>query len=54
MRCRVQNTGCKGSQGTLWGPQQHKNDPIRNDGFANWNKNDRLLSRRNTYTNLVV
>ena len=35
IRCRVQNTGYKDAQGTQVGPQQHKKDPARNEGFIN-------------------
>ena len=34
MRCRAQNTGYKDAQGTKWGPQQHKNDAVRNKEFT--------------------
>ena len=38
IRCRVQITGYKDAQGTQWGPQQHKKDPVRNKGYINLNK----------------
>ena len=31
-RCRVQNTGYKGAQGTYLGLQQHNKDPVKNEG----------------------
>ena len=34
IRCRVQNIVYKDVQG----PQQHKKDPVRNEGFTNCNK----------------
>ena len=33
--CRVQNTGYKDAQGTQRGPQQHKKDPVRIEGYTN-------------------
>ena len=35
IRCRVQNTGYKDAQETQWVLQQHKTDPIRNEGDTN-------------------
>ena len=32
IRCRIQNTGYKDAQGTQRVHQQHKNNPIRNEG----------------------
>ena len=35
IRCRVQNTGYKDTQGNQWVLQQHKNDVIKNEGDPN-------------------
>ena len=35
VRCRVQNTGYKDARGMQQGPQQHKIDTVRNEGYTN-------------------
>ena len=35
IRCNVQNSGYMNAQGTQRGPQQHKKDLVRNEGYAN-------------------
>ena len=51
------NTVYKDAQGTQWGPQQHKKDPVRNEGYTIWNKeqftgNSRVVEAENKINNL--